>query len=125
MPRISRRALMLGPAGAVFASTFAATAHGSGPQRGNLEPSQQLQKLIGAHEATYAAFGQAIRDPRGLGQRASRAEEKALLAICAYPAISEGDRHAKATYLLKVESRGELDLAEHVQALLRSTMWQA
>jgi len=34
----------------------------------------------------------------------------------------EGDRQAKARCLFKVEAHGELDLAEHMQALLRSTM---
>ncbi|MDX8482936.1 hypothetical protein RFN28_31415 [Mesorhizobium sp. VK24D] len=57
--------------------------------------------------------------------RASRAEERALLAICAYPAARESDRVAKARYLLEIERRGELDLAEQMQALLRSTMWKA
>ncbi|WP_292447411.1 hypothetical protein [Mesorhizobium sp.] len=55
---------------------------------------------------------------------ASRAEERALLAICAYPAVREADRLTKARYLLEIEARGELDLAEHMQALLRSTMWK-
>jgi hypothetical protein len=52
--------------------------------------------------------------------RASRTEEKALLAVCAYPANSEYDRLAKANYLLEIETRGELDLPAHMQALLRS-----
>lgn len=56
--------------------------------------------------------------------KASREEERALLAICAYPASEEGDRLAKARYLLQVEARGELDLAEQVQAILRSSMWK-
>ena len=55
-------------------------------------------------------------------ERASREEERALLAICAYPAVSEGDCLVKACYLLEIEARGELDLPEHMQALLRSTM---
>jgi hypothetical protein len=55
---------------------------------------------------------------------ASRAEERALLAVCSYPAVGEGDRWAKARYLLKIEARGELNLTEHMQALLRSTMWK-
>jgi hypothetical protein len=47
-----------------------------------------------------------------------------MFFVRAYPAVMEGDRQAKARYLLKIEARGELDLAEHVQALLRSTMWK-
>ncbi|WP_288142170.1 hypothetical protein [Mesorhizobium sp.] len=46
----------------------------------------------------------------------------ALLAICSYPAISRGDRRAKAEYLLAAEARGELDLEEHMQAILHSMM---
>jgi hypothetical protein len=56
--------------------------------------------------------------------RASLEEERALLAICSYAAVGEGDRLAKARYLLEIEARGELDLAEHMQAVLRSTMWK-
>ncbi|WP_245468216.1 hypothetical protein [Mesorhizobium sp. M1D.F.Ca.ET.043.01.1.1] len=75
----------------------------------------------------YAEFGKAVHERGGSIRdydRASRAEEKALLAICAYSAVREGDRWAKARYLLEIEARGELDLAEHMQALLRSTMWK-
>jgi hypothetical protein len=78
-------------------------------------PSRDLRTLIKAHKATYAAFGKAIQE---------RDEERALLAVCPYPAVREGDRRAKARYLLRIEGRGELDLAEHMQALLRSTMWK-
>ena len=56
--------------------------------------------------------------------RASRAEELALLVICSYPAVREADRLAKARYLMEVETRGELDLPEHMQAPLRSMMWK-
>jgi len=34
----------------------------------------------------------------------------------------EEDRLAR--YLLEIEARGALDLAEHMQAVLRSTMWK-
>ncbi len=77
---------------------------------------------------SYAAIGKAVREMGG-GSRdydqASREEERALLAICAYPAVREVDRLAKAGYLLEIEARGELDLPEHMQALLRSTMSKA
>lgn len=127
MSRISRRALLLSSGSAVIASMGAATAHATEPQRRDRGPSRDLRALIKAHKATYAAFGRAIQERVGSNRehdRASRAEERALLAVCAYPAVSEGDRRAKARYLLKIEARGELDLAEHMQALLRSTMWK-
>lgn len=56
--------------------------------------------------------------------RASQEEERALLAICAYPAVSGGDRLTKARYLMEIEARGELDVPAHIQALLRSTIWE-
>ncbi|MET2828927.1 hypothetical protein [Mesorhizobium shangrilense] len=90
------------------------------------EPSNNLRALIEAHRTVYAAFGKALHDFRGSSSesdRASRDEERALLAICSYAAVAEGDRLAKARYLLEIEARGELDLAEHMQAVLRSTMW--
>ncbi|WP_246684619.1 hypothetical protein [Mesorhizobium sp. B2-7-1] len=89
--------------------------------------STELRALVEAHSTAYAAFGKSVHE-RGGGSRgqdrASREEEKALLAICAYPAAGESDRLAKARYLLEIEVRGELDLPEQMQALLRSTMWK-
>ena len=124
--RINRRALLFHSSSAVVASTVSATAL-AGPRLGR-EPSSELQVLIDAHNAAYVAFGRAVHE-KGSSSRdydgASRAEERALLAICAYPAVGEGDRLAKARYLLEIEGRGELDLPEHMQALLRSTMWKA
>lgn len=127
MSRINRRALLLSSGSAVIASMGAATAYATEPRRRDREPSRDLRALIKAHKATYAAFGKAIQERDGSNRehdRASRAEERALLAVCAYPAVREGDRRAKARYLLKFEARGELDLAEHMQTLLRSTMWK-
>ncbi|PAP92093.1 hypothetical protein [Mesorhizobium wenxiniae] len=126
MSRINRRALLLNAGSAVIASTVAASAFATEPRRRDREPSRDL-RAIKAHKATYAAFGKAIHEVDGSHRdhhRASRAEERALLAVCAYPAVREGDRRAKARYLLRIEARGELDLAEHMQALLRSTMWK-
>ncbi|MDX8464923.1 hypothetical protein RFM26_04410 [Mesorhizobium sp. VK23B] len=82
--------------------------------------------MIEAHSTAYAAFRQAheVGGSSRDRDRASQEEETALLAICAYPAVSEGDRLAKAQYLLEVEARGELDLPDHIQALLRSTMFK-
>lgn len=126
MSGISRRALLLSSGSAVIASMGAA-AHAGEPRRRDREPSRDLLALIKAHKAMYAAFGKAIQEKDGGNRehdRASRAEERALLAVCAYPAVREGDRRAKAGYLLRIEARGELDLAEHMQALLRSTIWK-
>ena len=52
----------------------------------------------------------------------NRAEERALLAICAYPAVTQAERRAKVRYLLAIEKRGELDLPEHMEAVLRSML---
>jgi hypothetical protein len=127
MFRISRRAWLLNSGSAVIASTVAATALATEPLRRDRGLSRDLQALIKAHKATYATFAKAIHEMDGSDRghdRASRAEERALVAVCAYPAISECDRRAKARYLLKIEARGELDLAEHMQTILRSTMWR-
>ena len=74
-----------------------------------------------------AAFSNTLHDTgggSGDSDRASREEERALLAICGYAAVEEADRLAKARYLLAIEARGELDLPEHMQTVLRSTMWK-
>jgi hypothetical protein len=87
--------------------------------------SAELRALVDAHKAVYAALVEAIRVAEAGSNepaKASRAEEKALLAVCAFPARSEGDRRAKARYLLGIEARGELDLRQHMRAVLRSTM---
>ncbi len=122
--RINRRGLLLRSGSAVVASTIAATALGAEPPGRDRGPSNSLRALIEAHKIAYAAFGDALHD-MGDGSsesdRASREEERALHAICGYPAVGEADRLVKARYLLQIEARGELDLAEHMQAVLRST----
>lgn len=125
--RINRRALLARSGAAVFGSTVAATACATEGAPRDLEPPDKLEAVIEAHSTAYAAFRQAIHEVGGSSRdhdRASQEEEMALLAICAYPAVSEGDRLAKAQYLLEVEARGELDLPDHIQALLRSTMFK-
>ncbi|WP_457299042.1 hypothetical protein [Phyllobacterium sp. P5_D12] len=125
MPRIDRRALLLGCSSAVIAAPVAEAAFAVEPLRRDRDPSRDLLALIKAHETTYEAFGKAIQATDGNNRdhdKASRAEEKALLAVCTYSAISDGDRRTKAQYLLKIAARGELDLAEHMQALLHSEM---
>lgn len=74
-------------------------------------PSSELCELIEAHKVEYAALGKAVHEMGGSipdRNRASEAEEKALLAVCAYPAVREGDGLTKAKYLLEIEARGEL-----------------
>lgn len=125
--RINRRSLLLRSGSAVVASTVAATAFGAEPSGRDRGPTDSLRALIDAHKTSYAAFAEALHDNGGgsdQSDRASREEERALLTICGYPAVGEADRLAKARYLLQIEARGELDLAEHMQALLRSTMWR-
>ncbi|MBZ9764531.1 hypothetical protein LB553_27205 [Mesorhizobium sp. CA8] len=110
---------------AVVASTVAANGHGTKALRRNRQPSRDLVALIEAHKATYAAFGKVVHKTGSHSRdhiEAGLAEERALLAICAYRAVKQGDHLAKARYLLEIEARGELDLPEHMQALLRSTV---
>ncbi|RWL98937.1 hypothetical protein [Mesorhizobium sp.] len=115
MPAITRRTLL--------ALTGAAVA--VDPVSADVRTLPQLQALIAAHEAAYAAFHRVVhragssRDNRA---RADGLEQEALLAVCSYPAISVVDRRTKARYLLAVEARGELDLQEHMQAILHSMM---
>jgi len=119
--------LLFQSGGAVIVSTVAATALATEPPRRDRESPHELQALIEAHKTAYLALGKVVRE-KGSSRDydgASRAEERALLAICAYPTVRRGDRLAKARYLLEIEARGELDLPEHMQALLRSTMWKA
>ncbi|MER8788705.1 hypothetical protein NKJ09_17520 [Mesorhizobium sp. M0189] len=116
MPAVTRRTLLAFTAVAsVIEPTFA---EGEGISR-------ELQALIARHETAYAALHRVVhRAGSNWHHRktADRIEEQALLAICSYPATSRGDRRVKAEYLLTVEARGELDLKEHMQAILRSTM---
>ncbi|TIS64296.1 MAG: hypothetical protein E5W93_02755 [Mesorhizobium sp.] len=124
--RINRRVLLFHSGSVVVASTAPATALATEPCR-DREPSNELRALIEAHKTAYAVLGQAVHQ-LGSGSddydRASRGEERALLAICAFSAVREADRLAKARYLLGIEARGELDLPEHMQAILRSTTWK-
>ncbi|WP_245474391.1 hypothetical protein [Mesorhizobium sp. M2A.F.Ca.ET.042.01.1.1] len=124
--RINRRALLFHSSSAVVASTVKAAALTTELASRDQEPSIELRALIEAHKTAYAGFIKAVHEMGGSRDydRASQAEEKALLAICAYPAITEGSRWDKARYLLEIEARGELDLPKHVQGLLRSTMWK-
>ncbi|RUV71551.1 MAG: hypothetical protein EOR30_20020 [Mesorhizobium sp.] len=115
MPAITRRTLL--------ALTGAAVA--VDPVSADVTASPKLQALIAAHEAAYAEFHHIIYSAgssRYDRERADKDEQEALLAVCSYPAIGRGDRRAKSKYLLAVEARGELDLQEHIQAILHSLM---
>ena len=116
MSRLSRRNMLVGSV--LFSTTIPEMANG-----GKWEPAGGLATLIEEHRAAYAVFMEAIRRPQSTSNshdEASRFEEKALLAVCAFPATSKADRRAKATYLLEIETRGELDLREHMQSVLLS-----
>ncbi|RUW01028.1 hypothetical protein EOA46_33195 [Mesorhizobium sp. M1A.F.Ca.IN.022.05.2.1] len=70
----------------------------------------------------YEAFGKVVQEVGGKGRdydNANREEERALLAICAYPAITQADRLTRPRYLLEVEA---LDLPEQMKALIHSIM---
>ncbi|TIT02461.1 hypothetical protein [Mesorhizobium sp.] len=116
MPGVTRRTLFAFAAVASFIEPTVAEGEATSPE---------LQVLISAHETAYAALHRVVHragSSWGDRKRADRIEEQALLAICSYPATSRGDRRVKAEYLLTVEARGELDLEEHVQAILYSMM---
>lgn len=114
--------MLLQSGGVVIATTIEAIARDTP----HPEPSAELAALIEAHGSAYAALRRTVDEIGSRGSvfdNACRIEEKALVAVCAYPAITQGDRLAKAAYLLEIEARGELDLPQHMQALLRSTLW--
>ena len=78
---------------------------------------------LACHETAYAALLEVVRragSPWYDRMIADRFEQQALLAVCSHPATGSADRRAKADYLLEIEARGELDLEEHMQALLHS-----
>lgn len=119
--RINRRALLLQSGAAVVATTVEAR----GLDASSREPRAQLVALIEAHKSAYMALRKTVEGTGSRGNafdNASRTEEEALLAICNYPATTEADRLAKSAYLLQIEARGELDLPQHIQAILRSAM---
>ena len=102
-------------------------AHATELPRPQHKPSSELQALIESHLTTYATFGKVVHEVSGKDRdydNANREEERALLAICGYPAATQGDRLTKARHLLEVEARGELDLPRQMQTLLRSMMWK-
>ena len=122
---ISRRELLVNSAGAVIAVAVAGPVRAQIRRPEKAKPAPELRALIRAHQAAYAALVALIRRADGGGRghdKVDRVEQKALLAVCSYPAIEEADCRAKARYLLAIEARGELDLEEHMQAVLRSML---
>jgi hypothetical protein len=88
--RINRRAVLFHSGGGVVVSTVAATALGIEPQGQDPEPSNKLRTLIDVHKTAYSSFGEALHEIAGGKSdpaRASREEERALLAICYYAAV--------------------------------------
>ncbi|WP_192180300.1 hypothetical protein [Mesorhizobium amorphae] len=116
MPGVTRRTLLaLTAVASVVEPTFA-------EEEGI---SSELKALILTHETAYDALHRAVHRPGSSWHdrhRADRIEEQALLAICSFPATSRSDCRAKAGYLLTVEARGELDLEDHIQAILHAMM---
>jgi hypothetical protein len=92
-------------------------------QKNTSSASPELEGLIEAHKGAYRGLIELLHRSAGKSRparAADRIEHEALLAVCAFAARSEADRQIKAQYLLEVEERGELDLPEHMQAVLRS-----
>jgi hypothetical protein len=116
MPGVTRRTLLAFTAVAsVVEPTFAEEE----------STSSELRALIETHETAYDALHRVVHRAGSSWHDRKMAdwnEEQALLAICSYPAASRGERRVKAEYLLTVESQGELDLAERMQAILHSMM---
>ncbi len=115
MPAITRRSF-------VFLTGAAAATN---PVSAGTAASPKLHTLIAAHEAAYAEFHRVVHrvgSSKHCRDQADKVEQKALLAVCSYSVLSRDDRRTKANYLLAVEARGELDLQEHMQAILHSMM---
>lgn len=123
MPRIDRRALLITSTSALIAS--AADGSVVTDAQDGAGPSRDLSDLISDHQSAYTSLCRAINETghdAGEIARLNEGEEGALLAVCSYRPIYQRDRHAKASYLLEIEARGELDLPVHIQALLRSML---
>jgi hypothetical protein len=121
--RTTRRRVLATIPAVTMAAAFAMPTSGAVAQKQKLSASPELEALIEAHREAYRAFIGLLHgaaDQSRPARAADRIEQEALLAVCAFPARSEGDRQIKARYLIEVEERGELDLPEHMQAVLRS-----
>ncbi|MDW6020312.1 hypothetical protein SAZ10_00890 [Mesorhizobium sp. BAC0120] len=121
--RTTRRRVLTAMPAITMAVALAMPASGEVLQSDKPTESPELQALIEAHREAYRSFMELLHRSGGKSRPASaadRIENEALLAVCAFRAQSEADRQTKAQYLLEVEERGELDLPEHMQAVLRS-----
>jgi hypothetical protein len=138
LPAINRRSLLRGipAAGAVALATTLPAVVEAAAAEPMTSPvvSLQMQAAIDAHVTAHITLCKTCdetdevalkRQPTKAAlrrhDRADKAERKALLDLCAYPALSAGDRRAKAQYLIAFEARNQL-FAEHALAILRSTM---
>lgn len=119
---LSRRTVLVSAA-ALSVPSFTATAIAS--------PSP-LAGLIKAHKAAHITLDRACpaidsvltgREPTKAAwrhwNRACRADDRALVAVCSYPCMTDAERRMKARYLLDYERRNQLE-PEHTIALLRS-----
>ena len=124
MGRINRRALLVTSTSVLLGSPADSEAVASGPGP-HQQPSRDLSDLIHEHRSAYALFCEAMHaSGRDAAETAKigRDEEAALLAICSFRALTDCDRRTKAEYLLEIERRGELDLSEHIRAVLQSML---
>jgi hypothetical protein len=125
MLRINRRALLVTSTSALIGSATEGESSAGVSRSPDKAPSPDLLNSIHEHQSAYALFCHAIHEPgHDAGEIAaiSQDEETALLAICTFRTLNDHDRRAKAEYLLEIEQRGELDLREHIQAVLRSML---
>src|SRR5262245_42773371 len=111
---ITRRSILA----ALLAAGGSSQALATAPAEACVSPD--LAALIKAHRAAYRCLVDRAVHNMHVYNTLNRAEEGALLAICAYPAVTQADRRVKVRCLLAIEKRGELDLPEQMEALLRS-----
>src|SRR5262245_33082206 len=103
---ITRRSVLAALPTAVLAAGASSQALATAPTEACVSP--ELAALIKAHRAAYRRFvDRAVHHDMRVHSTLNRAEEGALLAICAYPAVTQADRRAKVRYLLAIEKRGE------------------
>lgn len=120
--RSTRRKVLTALPAVTLAALVASPAFVEARQEREPRASPELRMLIETHRKAYATLMRSLHRSADRSYRgtADRIEQEALLAVCAFPARSDADRHVKAEYLLDIEERGELDLPQHIQAILRS-----
>ncbi|MER8722517.1 hypothetical protein NKH64_30015 [Mesorhizobium sp. M0999] len=115
----------------------AAEYHGCAAAPHCQDVSPALVKAICSHCAAYSELRQIARQADAVVagrpitrdefdrlDSASDVEREFLLALCAYPAANDAERHDKATYLLGIFEGDEPD-PELVKAILRSMSREA